>query len=107
LSRARTSSRVEQRLDQPAAAGSRLAVAQHRRLTSIAAAAMLALMVAQPSPEPSRPRHPAALPGALLAAAIAPTGAGEPLSAIFDPAAGTLRAQRATLATAGKSASCG
>ncbi|MDB5696475.1 MAG: hypothetical protein JWN21_2018 [Sphingomonas bacterium] len=96
---------VEQRLDQPTAAPRRGWLwPSIAGLTSIAAAAMLALMVAQPEPEPVPTAPPAALSGALLAAAIAPTGAGDPLSAIFDPSAGTLRLSAATLATAGKSA---
>ncbi|WP_425230415.1 anti-sigma factor [Sphingomonas sp.] len=61
-------------------------------LTSLAAAILLVLLL-----------RPAALappvqPASQLAAAIVPTGAGEPLSAIYDARAGTLRLTAAALA---------
>ncbi|HEU0045270.1 anti-sigma factor [Sphingomonas sp.] len=68
-------------------------------LTSMAAAAMLALMVLRPEPAPVVPQAPA-----LLAAAITPTKAGEPLSAVYDERAGTLRLSAAVLADARHSA---
>lgn len=72
-------------------------------LTSLAAAAMLALVVLRPEPVPVAPPTPAR-PAALLAAAITPTEAGEPLSAVYDAQAGTLRLSAARLATPGRSA---
>jgi anti-sigma-K factor RskA len=72
-------------------------------LTSLAAAAMLALLVTRPAPTPTQVAVPAA-PTALLAAAITPTDKGEPLSAIYDPATGTLRLSQAALTDARHSA---
>ena len=73
-------------------------------LTSLAAAASIALLVTQPEPAPRVVAAPPVAPPALLAAAIAPTGAGTPLSAIYDPAAGALRVTAGTLAGADRSA---
>jgi anti-sigma-K factor RskA len=74
-------------------------------LTSLAAAAMLALMVTRPDPQPRDPQiveRPVARD--LLAAAITPTKAGDPLSAVYDPGTGTLRLSAAALAGAQRSA---
>lgn len=71
-------------------------------LTSLAAAAMLAIVVLRPDPAPIA--APRSAPAPLLAAAIAPTEAGEPLSAVYDPAAGSLRVTAAALATPRRSA---
>ena len=68
-------------------------------VTSLAAAAALAVLVLRPEPVPVTPQAPA-----LLAAAISTTAAGEPLTAIYDPAAGTLRLTAAALADAQHSA---
>ena len=71
-------------------------------LTSVAAAALLALLVTRPLPTPIAP--PPTRATTLLAAAITPTGTGEPVSAVFDPDAGTLRLSAAALADARHSA---
>lgn len=71
-------------------------------LTSIAAAALLALLVIRPLPTPIAPPPPRTT--VLLAAAITPSGTGEPVSAVFDPDAGTLRVSAAALADARHSA---
>ena len=55
--------------------------------TSLAAAASLALLLARPEPAPRVVVQP---PTALLAGVIAPTEAGEPISAVYDPGTGTL-----------------
>lgn len=70
-------------------------------LTSVAAAALLALLVTRPLPTPIAPPPRTTT---LLAAAITPTGTGEPVSAVFDPDAGTLRLSAAALADARHSA---
>ncbi|WP_419809409.1 anti-sigma factor [Sphingomonas sp.] len=101
--------RVEASLDAPAATA---AVVRPGRfwpsvagLTSIAAAVLLTVLVTRPEPAPvpvvvqRAPTNPV-----LLAAAIVPAATGEPLTAVFDPAAGTLRLPVVSLADARHSA---
>ena len=67
-------------------------------LTSLAAAVLLAMLV-------TRPQAPIATPAsALLAAAVVPTGAGDAMSAVYDPRSGALRLTAAALADARHSA---
>ena len=56
-------------------------------VTSLAAAASIALLFTRPEPAP---RIVVRQPVALLAGVIAPTGVGEPISAVFDPGTNVL-----------------
>ena len=68
-------------------------------MLSTAAAAVLAVALVERPPAPAPP--PVVLaPAPLLAAAITPTGKGEPVSAVYDARAGTVRISAATLVDA-------
>ena len=65
------------------------------------AAAVLAVALVQRPPAPLQPAPIAPAPSTpLLAAALTPADKGEPLSAVYDPQAGTVRLSAATLADA-------
>lgn len=66
--------------------------------SSLAAAAALAFLVTRPGPTPVPTTPPA--PTTLLVAAIAPAGKGEPVTAVYEARAGTVRISAATLADA-------
>ena len=70
--------------------------------SGLAAAAALTLLVLRPEPAvlpPTAPPAPTA-PAPLLVAAIAPTAEGEPVGAVYDARAGTIRLGAAALADA-------
>lgn len=64
-------------------------------ISSVAAALLLTVVVARPTPV-----APVAAPRAMLAAAVVPTTTGEAMSAVYEPASGTLRMPAAPLADA-------
>ena len=73
---------------------------------SAAACLLLAVMTTlllRPAPEPVRIAVPVAGPAPLIAA-MAPTGAGTPVAAAYDPARGTVRIAGAVTVPAGRSA---
>lgn len=74
-------------------------------LSSIAAAGLLVFVVARPPTAPLAPPAPTAVPAPrLLVASIAPTGAGTPVAAVYDPARGVLRLTQAAAPAEGRSA---
>lgn len=76
-------------------------------LASVAAAALLFVLVNRPGPMPLTPRPApvaqAAAPATMLVAAIAPTDKRAPVTAIYDPASGGMRLTAASLADASRS----
>lgn len=60
-------------------------------LSTVAAAALLGVVLLRSAPPVPAPVVVAAKPGPVLVAAIAPTGKGTPVAAVYDPASGALR----------------
>jgi anti-sigma-K factor RskA len=102
--------RVERSLDRPAAPT--MAAPAPRRwvwpamtgLSSIAAAALLLVLVTRPMPQPASvaPRPLATAP--VLVAAIAPSKGGAPVTAIYEPASGGMRVTAQAMADTRRSA---
>ena len=67
-------------------------------LSSMAAAVLLVVLVMRPPAQVAPPDRPTA--PALLAAAVVPTAKGDAVSAVYDPAAGSIRLTSAALADA-------
>lgn len=106
--------RVERSLDWPTATVAR-AVPTNRRwmwpamtgLSSLAAAALLLVLVTRPVPQPSVTPHPAAtapVPATMLVAAVTPAKGGAPMTAVYDPASGGMRVTSQAMADATRSA---
>ncbi len=106
--------RVEWTIDGPAAmqvetrAGRRWFWPVAAALSSVAAAALLLVIVLHPfdhgAPPQARPTAPAAAPETILVASIDPVEKGLPVTAVYDPAAATLRLTAAPLGDAKRSA---
>ncbi|GAA0332429.1 anti-sigma factor [Sphingomonas oligophenolica] len=74
-------------------------------LTSVAAAALLAVIVLRPIPVAGPTPQPSTVaPAAMLVASINPVAAGTPVTAVYDPHTATLRLTAAALAKADRSA---
>lgn len=74
-------------------------------LSSIAAVALLAVLVTRPLPVPTPPGPPAAIPAApTLVASIDPEAKGVPVTAVYDARAGAIRLTEAALTQADHSA---
>lgn len=77
-------------------------------LSSVAAAALLVVIVTRPAlvpvPPAPRPAPSVSAPAVLLAASIAPVGAGAPVTAIYDQGSANLRLTAAAFADADRSA---
>jgi anti-sigma-K factor RskA len=107
--------RIERSLDALVASPATMAAAAPRRwlwpamtgLSSLAAAALLLVLVTrpeQPIAVSPKPIATAPVPATMLVAAIAPTGGGAPLTAIYDPGSGGMRITPQALADARRSA---
>jgi anti-sigma-K factor RskA len=105
--------RVERSLDWPTTAT--VATAPRRwvwpamtGLSSIAAAALLLVLVTRTAPQPAsvvpRPVATAPVPATMLVAAIAPAKGGAPMTAMYDPASGAMRVTAQAMADAQRSA---
>ncbi|CAN5514766.1 anti-sigma factor [soil metagenome] len=107
--------RIERSLDAPLVPSATATAPTRRRwlwpamtgLSSLAAAALLLVLVTRPE-QPARlaptPIATAAVPSTILVAAIAPTGGGAPLTAVYDPVSGGMRITPQALADARRSA---
>lgn len=104
--------RVERSLDWPAATAP--AVPAQRRwawpamtgLSSLAAAALLLVLVTRPVPQPPAAPKPVAtapVPATMLVAAVTPSKGGAPMTAVYDPAGG-MRVTAQAMADANRSA---
>ena len=104
--------RIEQSIDGPVATPVAAEPAPRRwfwpvtaGLTSVAAAALLAVVVLRPIPIPSpAPRPAAPAPAAVLIASIDPVKAGTPVTAVYDPNSATVRITAAAFADTSRSA---
>ncbi|MEG3145564.1 anti-sigma factor [Sphingomonas sp. RT2P30] len=107
--------RIERSLDAPLAPLATTDAPAPRRwlwpamtgLSSLAAAALLLVLVTRPE-QPVRlaptPVATASAPSTMLVAAIAPTGGGAPVTAVYDPGSGGMRITPQALADARRSA---
>lgn len=66
-------------------------------VSSLVAAALVGVIVLRPAPTPPPPQIVQAAPGPILVAAIAPTGKGSPIAAVYDAESGGLRIAAADL----------
>lgn len=66
-------------------------------VSSLVAAALVGVIVLRPAPTPPPPQIVKAAPGPILVAAIAPTGKGSPIAAVYDAESGGLRIAAADL----------
>ena len=106
--------RVERSLDWPVAAAPALPASRRwvwpamTGLSSLAAAALLLVLVTRPVPQPapkaSRPVATAPVPATMLVAAVAPAKGGAPMTAVYDPASGGMRVTAQAMADARRSA---
>jgi len=105
--------RVERSLDWPMAAPAPLPAPRRwiwpamTGLSSLAAAALLLVLVTRPVAPPSvapRPVATAPVPATMLVAAVTPGKGGAPMTAVYDPASGAMRVTQQAMADARRSA---